>query len=78
VQQLATLNQVLKQQKLFYRPYQTNRGFIEGIAEAAAMITKVFSGAISDWLGRRKMLVVIGYGLAAFTKPVFPLANSVG
>ena len=53
-------------------------GFIEGIAEATALITKVFSGAISDWLGRRKLLVVIGYGLAAFTKPVFPLATSMG
>ena len=53
-------------------------GFIEGIAEATALITKVFSGAISDWLGRRKLLVVIGYGLAAFTKPVFPLATSIG
>ena len=52
-------------------------GFIEGIAEATALITKVFSGAISDWLGRRKLLVVIGYGLAAFTKPVFPLASSI-
>ena len=53
-------------------------GFIEGIAEATASITKVFSGAISDWLGRRKLLAAIGYGLAAFTKPVFPLARSVG
>lgn len=53
-------------------------GFIEGIAEATALITKVFSGAISDWLGKRKLLAVIGYGLAAFTKPVFPLAGSVG
>ena len=52
-------------------------GFIEGIAEATAAITKVFSGAISDWLGRRKLLAAIGYGLAAFTKPVFPLAQSV-
>lgn len=52
-------------------------GFIEGIAEATASITKVFSGAISDWLGKRKLLAVIGYGLAAFTKPVFPLAPSV-
>jgi MFS family permease len=49
-------------------------GLIEGVAEATAMITKVFSGALSDWLGRRKLLAVIGYGLAAFTKPVFPLA----
>src|SRR6202158_3635693 len=52
-------------------------GFIEGIAEATASITKVFSGALSDWLGRRKLLVVIGYGLAAFSKPIFPLAPSV-
>ncbi len=52
-------------------------GFIEGIAEATASITKVFSGAISDWLGKRKLLAVIGYGLAALTKPVFPLAPSV-
>jgi MFS family permease len=53
-------------------------GFIEGIAEATASITKVFSGAISDWLGKRKWLAVIGYGLAAFSKPIFPLAPSVG
>jgi MFS family permease len=53
-------------------------GIIEGTAEATASITKVFSGALSDWLGRRKLLTVIGYGLAAFTKPVFPMASSVG
>ncbi|RAZ91038.1 MFS transporter [Mesorhizobium hawassense] len=53
-------------------------GTIEGIAEATAAITKVFSGALSDWLGKRKLLAVIGYGLAAFTKPVFPLASSIG
>ena len=53
-------------------------GIIEGIAEATASITKIFSGALSDWLGKRKMLAVIGYGLAALTKPVFPLAPSVG
>jgi MFS family permease len=53
-------------------------GFIEGIAEATALITRIFSGALSDWLGRRKLLAAIGYGLAAFTKPVFPLANSLG
>ena len=53
-------------------------GVIEGIAEAAASITKVFSGVLSDWLGKRKLLVALGYGLAAFTKPVFPLASSVG
>jgi len=53
-------------------------GFIEGIAEATASITKIFSGALSDWLGKRKLLAAIGYGLAAFTKPVFPLAPTVG
>ncbi len=52
-------------------------GIIEGIAEATAAITKVFSGALSDWLGRRKELAALGYGLAAFTKPVFPLAPDV-
>jgi MFS family permease len=52
-------------------------GVIEGIAEATAMIVKIFSGALSDWLGRRQLLAAIGYGLAAFTKPVFPLATSL-
>ena len=53
-------------------------GIIEGIAEATAAITKVFSGALSDRIGRRKELAALGYGLAAITKPVFPLAPSVG
>src|SRR6202048_40537 len=53
-------------------------GFIEGIAEATASITRIFSGALSDWLGKRKLLAAIGYGLPAFTKPVFPLAPTVG
>ncbi|WP_183691583.1 MFS transporter [Rhizobium leguminosarum] len=52
-------------------------GVIEGIAEATASITKVFSGALSDWLGRRKFLAALGYGLAAVTKPIFPLASSL-
>ena len=52
-------------------------GLIEGLAEATASIVKVFSGAISDWLGRRKVLAVIGYGIAALTKPIFPVAGSV-
>jgi len=51
-------------------------GLIEGAAEATAAITKVFSGSLSDWLGRRKSLAVAGYALAALTKPVFPLADS--
>lgn len=53
-------------------------GIIEGIAEATAAITKVFSGALSDRIGRRKELAAIGYGLAALTKPIFPLAPSIG
>ncbi|QEL22728.1 MFS transporter [Bosea sp. F3-2] len=52
-------------------------GLIEGVAEATAAITKVFSGALSDWLGKRKFLAALGYGLAAFTKPIFPLAASL-
>src|SRR5215208_451156 len=53
-------------------------GLIEGVAEATGLIVKVFSGALSDRLGKRKFLAAAGYGLAAFTKPVFPLAPSVG
>ena len=53
-------------------------GMIEGIAEATASIVKIFSGALSDRLGKRKPIVAAGYGLAAATKPVFPLAGSVG
>lgn len=56
----------------------TTVGAIEGIAEAAASITKLFSGAISDWIGKRKFLAALGYGLAAVTKPMFPLASAVG
>ncbi len=52
-------------------------GVIEGVAEATASITKVFSGALSDWLGKRKFLAVLGYGLAAITKPIFPLATNL-
>lgn len=51
-------------------------GVLEGVAEATAMIVKVFSGALSDWLGRRKALLLVGYGLAALTKPLFPLAGT--
>jgi MFS family permease len=52
-------------------------GLIEGVAEATAAITKVFSGAFSDRVGRRKPLVLLGYGLAAASKPAFALAPSV-
>lgn len=54
----------------------TALGVVEGVAEALALIVKVFSGAISDYLGRRKGLILFGYGLAAVTKPLFPLAHS--
>lgn len=53
-------------------------GVVEGVAEATATITKVFSGVISDFVGKRKLLVLIGYGLGAITKPFFPLANTIG
>jgi MFS family permease len=53
-------------------------GLIEGLAEATAQIAKIFSGTLSDRLGRRKLLTVLGYGLAAATKPFFPLASSLG
>jgi sugar phosphate permease len=53
-------------------------GLIEGIAEATAQITRMLSGWLSDLLNRRKALTVAGYGLAAATKPLFPLATSVG
>ena len=52
-------------------------GLVEGIAEATASIVKLFSGALSDKLGRRKPLLVLGYGFAALSKPLFPLAGTV-
>jgi len=53
-------------------------GLLEGTAEAIAQVTKVFSGTLSDRLGKRKLLTVVGYGLAALTKPLFALAPSPG
>jgi MFS family permease len=52
-------------------------GIVEGVAEATALIVKVFSGAVSDYLGRRKQLAVLGYGLGAISKPLFALALTV-
>lgn len=52
-------------------------GVVEGVAESTALIVKVFSGTLSDWLGKRKGLTVLGYGLGALSKPVFALALSV-
>jgi MFS family permease len=53
-------------------------GLVEGVAEATALIAKVFSGALSDYLGKRKGLAVVGYALGAVTKPLFAIASSVG
>src|SRR5438477_3531170 len=53
-------------------------GLIEGAAEATALIVKVFSGVISDWFGRRKPLALLGYGMAAASKPLFAIANTAG
>lgn len=53
-------------------------GMIEGVAEAIAAVVKIFSGVLSDYLGKRKLLVAAGYGMAALSKPVFPLAQSLG
>jgi MFS family permease len=52
-------------------------GLVEGIAEATASVVKIFSGTLSDRLGKRKLLAGAGYGLAAVIKPLFPLATSV-
>jgi MFS family permease len=52
-------------------------GIVEGIAESTALIVKMFSGALSDYLGKRKALAVLGYGLGAVSKPLFALAMSV-
>ncbi len=53
-------------------------GMIEGLAEATALIVKVFSGALSDYLGKRKGLAVFGYALGALTKPLFAMAPGIG
>lgn len=53
-------------------------GLIEGVAVATAMVTRLFAGVISDWSGRRKPLLLIGYGLAALARPIVPLADTAG
>jgi len=55
----------------------TTIGLIEGLAEAAAAISKVFSGTLSDSMRKRKPVALFGYGLAAVSKPLFPLADSI-
>ena len=54
----------------------TTVGLIEGIAEATALIVKIFSGSLSDYLGNRKWLAVAGYALGAASKPFFAIAAS--
>ncbi|MDP2646176.1 MAG: MFS transporter [Desulfobacterales bacterium] len=53
-------------------------GLIEGVAEATALITRIFSGALSDFLGKRKALAIAGYALGTLTKPLFALSSTVG
>jgi MFS family permease len=53
-------------------------GLIEGLAEATALIVKVFSGVLSDYWGKRKGLALFGYGLGALTKPLFAIASTAG
>lgn len=53
-------------------------GLIEGVAESTALTVKIFSGVLSDYLGKRKALAVFGYALGAFTKPLFAIAPSIG
>ena len=53
-------------------------GFVEGLAESLALVVKVFSGTLSDYLGKRKRLAVFGYALGAFTKPLFAVASGIG
>lgn len=53
-------------------------GLIEGLAESTALIVKVFSGTLSDYLGKRKGLAVFGYALGALSKPLFALAPTIG
>ena len=53
-------------------------GLVEGLAESTALVVKIFSGALSDYLGKRKGLAVLGYGLGAMSKPLFALAPGMG
>src|SRR5947199_7056725 len=55
-------------------PFQI--GLIEGFAESVASILKLFSGHLSDKLGTRRLPVVLGYGLAAITRPFLAFAGS--
>lgn len=52
-------------------------GLLEGFAEAAVLVAKVFSGPLSDWAGKRKPFVALGYAMGTLSKPFFALANSI-
>jgi len=52
-------------------------GMIEGIAESTSLLIRIFSGTLSDYLGKRKLIATIGYGIAAATKPLFAIATSL-
>lgn len=56
----------------------TTVGVIEGVAESTALIAKVFSGVLSDYIGKRKWLTVFGYAMGALTKPLFAMAPAIG
>lgn len=53
-------------------------GFIEGLGQSTALIIKVFSGVLSDYLGKRKNVVLFGYAMGALTKPIFAMATGIG
>ena len=53
-------------------------GLIEGVGEGVTLVTRMFSGALSDWIRKRKALALVGYGLGALSKPLFALASGVG
>jgi MFS family permease len=53
-------------------------GYIRGLSEALSYLVKMVSGVFSDWLGKRKILILIGYLCAAFAKPMFALCQGLG
>lgn len=53
-------------------------GYIRGLSEALSYLVKMFSGVLSDWIGKRKILILIGYLCAAFAKPMFAAAHGLG
>ena len=55
---------------------KTSIGVIEGIAESTASILKVFSGWLSDRVGKRKALIFWGYGISVFSRPILATAGS--